>query len=152
MNTYSAKGNKVLISFNSPDGIQEHEFALVLMGGRVSMAGAASNIAEALNEKEARETHRPCGERHEHCRCLCNIGGTISEGTLRDEDLIPVFMRELAMLDPTLYQNFLDCQFPVEEKVEELIQALDSCAGEGLCFGAHPGDGADFGFWRHEED
>jgi hypothetical protein len=37
------------------------------------------------------------------------------------------------------------------EMLEFLFQFLDDIAPEGMYFGAHPGDGSDFGFWRYDD-
>lgn len=47
-------------------------------------------------------------------------------------------------------QNML-AQDDAEFLVEDLHEALNEYAPEGYYFGAHPGDGADFGFWKSEE-
>lgn len=44
----------------------------------------------------------------------------------------------------------LNVQEPME-LVVELIDALNDYAPEGFYFGAHPGDGSDYGFWMHED-
>ncbi len=87
--------------------------------------------------------------------------GSISHGTLRTEDLLSAFVRELkrsrlplaqraavneanqwlAMAEDKRDDNIGD------ELVIELIDVLDSYAPECCYFGAHEGDGADFGFW-----
>tara|TARA_R100000306_G_C4342721_1_gene126066 strand:- start:91 stop:423 length:333 start_codon:yes stop_codon:yes gene_type:complete len=108
--------------------------------------------------------------------------GTLISGTMRPQDLIPQFFRELRSKDknawwailrplldetPKIIHSFVfhhDDPFPVSpydddpwwvsdeasEVLSELFDALNEQAPEGWYFGAHPGDGADYGFWRHE--
>jgi len=40
----------------------------------------------------------------------------------------------------------------VSEVLSEIFDTLNDHAPEGMYFGAHPGDGADFGFWQCEDD
>lgn len=71
--------------------------------------------------------------------------GSVSVGTLRTEDLLPAFENIFQQLGGT-YEDF-----PVgvtdEEYVENLAQRLNDLCPPFVYFGAHPGDGADFGFW-----
>lgn len=96
--------------------------------------------------------------------------GTVSEGTLQTEDLLESFADALewAVQDNAehwcgrqeqrdgflnLVENARECDggedspHDPEELVEELTEALGYFAPAGYYFGAHPGDGADFGFW-----
>jgi hypothetical protein len=98
--------------------------------------------------------------------------GTVSHGTLLSKDLIETFswaLRHLAVL-PT--QNVGNTKLLREadawlqvveigedgdyeelgsELVNDLIDALNELAPDGLYFGANEGDGSDFGFWPVEE-
>ena len=97
--------------------------------------------------------------------------GTVIERTLRPEDIIPALASELQYLDRNKFRNFVkswnnnvpdfsdqnDVNMWVEESyedadwmIEDLIDALDSLAPEGVYFGTHPDDGADFGFWSED--
>lgn len=86
--------------------------------------------------------------------------GSVSIGSVRAEDLIPAFvdeLRELADTDEARalvagvdermeaedYYDSDDSQFDLEE----LEAMLGSYAPSYCYFGAHEGDGADFGFW-----
>jgi len=86
--------------------------------------------------------------------------GTVSQGTMRTEDLIPAFTAELRWLghrsqlltrierrkgekyyESDLAQRDLDCLFDM----------LESHALPYMYFGSHPGDGANYGFWVRED-
>lgn len=89
--------------------------------------------------------------------------GTVSHGTLRTEDLLEAFASELERLCD-------NCQVIIEEAndlagkladgdadaldksaalelVNDLIDELNNYAPPDMYFGAHEGDGADFGWW-----
>lgn len=92
--------------------------------------------------------------------------GTISHGTMREEDLIPDFVAELRRLgheDGELDE--IEARLEAHDTVpyygteeagwdlnEYLFEALNEHAPEGHYFGSHPGDGSDYGFWPNEED
>ena len=82
--------------------------------------------------------------------------GTISEGTMRPEDLIPAFAGELKSLDTEGEYTSLIAEAEkitdwesdnVNYILEELFDALDSFSPPYCYFGSHPGDGSDCGFW-----
>ena len=93
------------------------------------------------------------------------ILGSISTGTLRPEDLAVSFfdaandraenmgdravLERLAEIESLLW---LDGELTADNDtlsdcVDELTEILDSLAAPYTYFGAHEGDGADFGFW-----
>jgi hypothetical protein len=91
--------------------------------------------------------------------------GSIISATLREQDLIPAFERVLDIAGveydrPAAVDNLLLGQSLTDNDQEEvsyylnetLIDLLDEIAPEGTYFGAHPGDGSDFGFWEREEE
>lgn len=99
------------------------------------------------------------------------ILGTISHGTMRPQDLIPAFLDALEEVHPEAYEQMMACAFgPIPAYVqdegddsewwnsddaawllEELFDALNEAAPDGYYFGAHPGDGSDYGFWAIED-
>ena len=103
--------------------------------------------------------------------------GTVIHGTHRSEDLIPTFLGILELMDKSAHDslvenypeytaylaaiesddeeseanNFMDSEI-ASEMVNDLFDRINEFTPEGMEFGAHPGDGADFGFWSCEED
>jgi hypothetical protein len=86
--------------------------------------------------------------------------GTVSEATMRPEDLIPAFCSELRYLghrDKELSRIEKDSQregyYDTEDAgydLEFLFDVLDEHALPYMYFGAHPGNGSDYGFWVSE--
>lgn len=93
--------------------------------------------------------------------------GSISHGTHRNEDLIAAFSSELrslsadnalvaeadaVMLLHGLGYSVMEDGDAATELTHELMDALEDHAGPGLYFGAHEGDGSDFGYWPVSDD
>lgn len=94
-----------------------------------------------------------------------DLNASVSHGTMRPCDLIPAFT-EVIRDTPEYIQ--LMCVVPcyaAEDKnadwwdseeavihLENLTDCLDNYAPEGYYFGAHPGDGSDYGYWEIEDD
>lgn len=88
---------------------------------------------------------------------------TVSWGTHRPDDLIPKFMAVLKEYGKEAYDKYVSENPEVEDwkmlddetkgwVVDELFDLLDGIAPEDCYFGAHPDDGADFGFWQVDEN
>ena len=109
---------------------------------------AALKPGDKVTKKEARSQGQP---------------GSVSSGTMQPRDLIPTFLELLKELDTgneytkiiqegerIVESGNLDSEEASMYLNEDLFDALDSFAPEGHYFGAHPGDGADYGFWQAE--
>lgn len=93
-----------------------------------------------------------------------NLNESVIHATHRPQDLIPAF-RDVIKDTPEYAQtiNLIpshameddDADFWESEDaaylLEDLFVILDSFAPEGYYFGAHIGDGSDFGYWISEE-
>jgi hypothetical protein len=95
------------------------------------------------------------------------IVGSISHGTMKTEDLISRFCDEIAYQDGAPSSLTLAClwwqdETPAEEDeedhqergdflVERLVDDLNRRAPAYCYFGAHEGDGADYGYWLSSE-
>ena len=87
--------------------------------------------------------------------------GSISSGTMRPEDLIPEFVSELRALRGALPRDLYQLARQYEagtldgdgrdRLLDGLFDALNDYAPAYGYFGAHPGDGADYGFWLYED-
>jgi len=98
------------------------------------------------------------------------LPGSYSHGTMQPRDLLPRFFQALGSVDPEAalelrkrYQDVFnlvttdaeltprqdeDCAY----LMEELFDELDCYCPDGFYFGAHPGDGADYGVWQCDND
>jgi hypothetical protein len=92
--------------------------------------------------------------------------GSISSGTMLNEDLIPSFLSEFQYLvekngikGEKRFINRINKAMDDEEyfdsdeaqyDIDELFNKLDELAAPYFYFGAHPGNGADYGFWLSE--
>jgi len=90
--------------------------------------------------------------------------GSVSSGTMRPEDLIPSFIWQLQHQEPCHRERSKLCTaiskrmdednyFASEDAdydLDSLFDALNEYAPAYLYFGAHPGDGSDYGFWLSE--
>jgi DNA repair protein RadC len=97
--------------------------------------------------------------------------GSVISGTLRPQDLIPAFLDVLRDVAPAHDEQITAAAFPLPpafaleddtsdwwtseqatDLLAELLDLLDEHAPDGHYFGAHPGDGADYGFWPIDDD
>jgi len=88
---------------------------------------------------------------------------TVIHGTLRPEDLVEAFTDEYERLggrphNVELFRAHLllpegeDREEELSYDIEDLYGLLNELAPAGTSFGAHEGDGSDFGFWTYEEE
>ena len=84
--------------------------------------------------------------------------GTVSHGTLRNEDILPALIDVLVDLNDAAAGRALAEIDAIEESgdwdgdrpywlLDRVIEQLQKYAPEFSYFGTHPGDGSDFGYW-----
>lgn len=88
--------------------------------------------------------------------------GSLSHGTMIPADLASTFLPAIRAFCPKgVYLNcaalWLDAERDNDdharsEAVESMFDALNDVAPEGTYFGAHEGDGSDYGFWEIEPE
>lgn len=91
--------------------------------------------------------------------------GTLISATMNPRDLIPAFIAAALTLANTdgeradLHGIQKRANSPgyydtdtAQMDLEQLFDLLDAAAPSGHYFGAHPGDGSDFGFWQFDDD
>lgn len=90
------------------------------------------------------------------------VGVSVSHGTMLEEDIVSAIAQcdftevpELAEAVNKLVDMFWLLATDSEERSylvnEGLWELLNEYAPEGCYFGAHPGDGSDYGFWPTED-
>lgn len=94
--------------------------------------------------------------------------GSISHGTMRNEDLIPDFLALLEQLArKAKNRNHISLCVDIQRRMKQfnyytstdadmdlneiLFPCLDEYAAPYFYFGPHPGDGSDYGFWPSED-
>ena len=102
-------------------------------------------------------------------KIFADLDSTVIHATMRPADLIPAFLEVIRetpeyvqllqaapaiVTDPTPYNDDSDDwgTGDVVFFLDELFETLDSYAPEGYYFGAHPGDGSDYGYWQTEDE
>ena len=132
---------------------------LVLPDEYLKQADALSTLSRysTFNEKELDELYDDVIDPE-------TLLGSISVGTLKDEDIIVAICDWLEYNFPEVYERFHEeetlvlCGEMDEEGLSWLLEDLYGTMDEiaslsiGVYFGAHPGDGADIGFWQYDDD
>lgn len=133
----------------------------------------AGKMVDCYDGHWASDLHELFHDADDHGGLIVAHPGSISHGTLRHEDLLRTFadsLRNLAAVQPQRNETHLalardadamvdrlasDQPFEADEPSElisDLFDALEAYSPAGHHFGAHEGDGSDFGWWPNEEE
>jgi len=89
------------------------------------------------------------------------LNESVIHGTMRSQDLIPAFLEvikdtpeylQMCQSMPSYIQDDNDCEWwdnEGQDLTQELFDTLDAYAPDGYYFGAHIGDGSDYGYWEN---
>lgn len=93
-----------------------------------------------------------------------DLDASVSHGTMRPQDLIPRYMDVIRDTPEYLQIMHVVPSHALEDGeaawwdseaaasfLEDLTDTLADYAPEGYYFGAHPGDGSDYGYWKNTE-
>lgn len=166
---------KHLKSLRGPNAVSEaHNRTLDELGGKYAGTDESGARRRAIGDTLRSATRgRSVGKPKRK-----GTPGSVSWGTMRDEDLIPAFMEVLDHCWPSKAKRFraqnkaifrwLDAgapSFSYTSKAgqsfaeslsnfvnEDLFDALNQCAPRGHYFGSSEGDGSDYGFWSDRGD
>ena len=79
--------------------------------------------------------------------------GSVSHGTMRPEDLIPIFLQYVEQYAPDqIPENAFFTDTEEDNRLlDELFEVLDGISPPNCYFGSHPGDGSDYGWWPFDD-
>lgn len=81
------------------------------------------------------------------------INHSVSHATLKPEHLVERLSNFLRTHAPEKMQEIEGEYIQILDDVLELLfDSLNGVAPDGTSFGAHEGDGSDFGFWQYEDE
>ncbi len=95
-------------------------------------------------------------------------GSYVDYASLRSQDMLPVFLAILAGIDDDDFIKETFCEIPYEAQIDDehkfwetedclwvmdcVVERLNEFCPDDHYFGAHMGNGSDFGVWRCEDD